>query len=678
MSSPSPHTAVVFAYHDVGVRCLKVLLARGVTVPLVVTHEDDPSENIWFESVASLCKERGIPHIAPPDAKSAELLERVASLRPGWIFSFYYRHLLPPGLLRQARHGAFNMHGSLLPKYRGRVPVNWAVLRGEAETGATLHEMVARPDAGFIVAQVSVPILPDDTAHAVFAKVATAAEKALWDVLPEMLAGNTPRRPNDVGRGSYFGGRKPDDGRVDWSRPAREVYNLYRAVAPPYPGAFVELRGRRFVIARARLPPPGNRQGPDLSPGLHVVAGGEIVAVCGDGGVVVVQQLLESGREVAPDALREVLDDEERDGAAAAAAARPKRILILGVNGFIGHHLARRILETTDWHVRGLDLGSHRIASLAEQHGGGSGCRFVFRQGNMASNGRWIEDQVAACDVVVPLAAIATPRTYVEDPLSVFELDFEAHLAIVRWATQHGTRLVFPSTSEVYGLCRDAELSPSGSELAYGPVCKTRWIYACSKQLMDRVVWAHGTQRGLDFTLFRPFNWVGAGLDSLAPRPAGGSRVTTQFLGNLLRGEDLTLSDGGRQRRAFTAVGDGVDALVRILADDAGVTRGRIYNIGSPDNDCSVRELAGRILKAARGTPELAGRCAGVKMVEVPSGELYGDGYQDVLRRVPCITDTCRDLGWKPTMSLDDCVRAMVDAVVPFADVAAQGGELVW
>ncbi|KAL8393015.1 hypothetical protein RB595_002992 [Gaeumannomyces hyphopodioides] len=670
MSPSSPHSAVVFAYHDIGVRCLKVLLARGVTVPLVVTHEDDPSENIWFESVASLCKERGIPHIAPPDAKSAELLERVASLRPGWIFSFYYRHLLPTGVLQQARHGAFNMHGSLLPKYRGRVPVNWAVLRGEAETGATLHEMVARPDAGFIVAQVSVPILPDDTAFAVFAKVATAAEKALWDVLPEMLAGNTPRRPNDISRGGYFGGRKPDDGRVDWSCPAREVYNLYRAVAPPYPGAFAELRGRRFVVARARLP---GRQEPDLSPGLHVVDG-EIIAVCGDGGVVAVLQLLEDGREVTPDALGEVLNE---GGGAAAAAARPKRVLILGVNGFIGHHLARRILETTDWHVRGLDLGAHRVARLAEQHGGGSG-RFLFRQGDMASNGRWIEDQVAACDVVVPLAAIATPRTYVEDPLSVFELDFEAHLAVVRWAARHGTRLVFPSTSEVYGMCRDEELDPSTSELTYGPVCKTRWIYACSKQLMDRVIWAHGSQRGLDFTLFRPFNWVGPGLDSLAPRPPGGSRVTTQFLGNLLRGEDLKLSDGGRQRRAFTAVADGVDALVRILADDAGVTRGRIYNVGSPDNDCSVRDLAARMLDAARRTPELAARCAAVKTVEAPSAALYGDGYQDVQSRVPCIADTCRDLGWRPTVSLDDCVRAMVDAVVPFAEVAAQGGELLW
>ena len=157
--------AVVFAYHNVGVRCIKVLLARGVEIALVVTHEDNPAETIWFESVASLCREHRITCIAPADPRSPELLALIRSAQPDFIFSFYYRHMLPVALLALAAQGAYNMHGSLLPKYRGRVPINWAVLHGETETGATLHEMAAKPDAGTIVAQTSVPILPDDTAY---------------------------------------------------------------------------------------------------------------------------------------------------------------------------------------------------------------------------------------------------------------------------------------------------------------------------------------------------------------------------------------------------------------------------------------------------------------------------------------------------------------------------------
>ena len=196
--------AVVFAYHNVGVRCLQVLRARGVEVALVVTHEDNPQETIWFDSVATLCIEAGIPHVTPADPKSPELHAQIAALRPDCIFSFYYRHMLPPELLALARQGAFNMHGSLLPKYRGRVPVNWAVLHGETETGATLHEMTAKPDAGAILAQVAVPILPDDTAYEVFGKLTVAAEQALWQTLPAMMAGNAARTPNNLASGSYF------------------------------------------------------------------------------------------------------------------------------------------------------------------------------------------------------------------------------------------------------------------------------------------------------------------------------------------------------------------------------------------------------------------------------------------------------------------------------------------
>lgn len=288
--------AVVFAYHNVGVRCLKVLLARGVEIALVVSHQDNPDETIWFESVAALCAEHGIPCITPADPKSPELLAQVAALQPDFIFSFYYRHMLPVALLATAKNGAYNMHGSLLPKYRGRVPINWAVLHGETETGATLHEMAAKPDAGAIIAQTSVPILPDDTAHEVFCKVVVAAEQTLWQALPAMLSGQIPRLPNDLSHGSYFGGRKPEDGRIDWRQPAQAVYNLHRAVAPPYPGAWTEIGGTTYIIGKARLTDIATH---DLPPGLAVI-GNQIVGVCGDGHALLIHVLLADGKIVAP------------------------------------------------------------------------------------------------------------------------------------------------------------------------------------------------------------------------------------------------------------------------------------------------------------------------------------------------------------------------------------------
>jgi methionyl-tRNA formyltransferase len=286
--------AVVFAYHNVGVRCLKVLLAGGVDVALVVTHEDSAAENIWFESVISLCQAEGIPYITPQDANSPELLAQVRAAQPDLMFSFYYRNMLPATLLEVAP--AFNMHGSLLPQFRGRAPVNWAVLHGATETGATLHEMTVKPDAGAIVASSAVPILPDDTAFEVFGKVTVAAEQALWHVLPKLLAGTAPRTVNDLRLGRYFGGRKPEDGRIDWSQPAQEVYNLHRAVAPPYPGAFTDTAGQRYVIERARL----SRHGLcNLPPGLAVVDNC-IVGVCGDGRMLAISSLLADGVPVTP------------------------------------------------------------------------------------------------------------------------------------------------------------------------------------------------------------------------------------------------------------------------------------------------------------------------------------------------------------------------------------------
>ena len=241
-------SAVVFAYHDVGVRCLSVLLAQGIDVRHVYTHADDPNENIWFGSVAELARLHGIPLTLVGASNQPGLIESVAVLQPDFLFSFYYRFMLTPDILALPRQGAFNMHGSLLPKYRGRVPVNWAIIQGERETGATLHEMVAKPDAGRLVDQLAVPILPNDTALDVFRKVTVAAETVLYRSLPLLVNGTATLTAQNLAAGNYFGGRKPEDGRVNWNWRAVQVHNLIRAVAPPYPGAFCELNGKRLNL----------------------------------------------------------------------------------------------------------------------------------------------------------------------------------------------------------------------------------------------------------------------------------------------------------------------------------------------------------------------------------------------------------------------------------------------
>lgn len=280
--------AVVFAYHNVGVRCLKVLLARGFELPLVVTHDDNPDETIWYGSVAATARDYGIPTIRPSDPNAPDIVDRVAAARPDFIFSFYYRLMLKPPLLALASRGALNLHGSLLPKYRGRVPINWAIIQGATQTGATLHYMAAKPDSGDIVAQTAVPILPDDTAREVFDKVTVAAEITLDGALPALVAGTAPRIKQDLEQGSYFGGRRPEDGRIDWAQPAAQIHNLVRAVAPPYPGASTTLLGRPARVLRTRLVDAGAP--PTLTPALAVIDG-RIVAHCGGGGSLAVLEL---------------------------------------------------------------------------------------------------------------------------------------------------------------------------------------------------------------------------------------------------------------------------------------------------------------------------------------------------------------------------------------------------
>lgn len=321
------------------------------------------------------------------------------------------------------------------------------------------------------------------------------------------------------------------------------------------------------------------------------------------------------------------------------------KVLILGVDGFIGHSLAHRILTTTDWQVTGLDCAAKRIKPLLKYP------QFSFRQDDLSICRDWIDAQIRASDVVLPLAACALPSEYIRNPIAIFELDFEENLRIVRQCFYSGKRVIFPSTSEVYGMCQDQHFNEETSPLVLGPISKERWMYSCGKQMLDRVIWAYGSQ-GLQFTIFRPFNWFGPNLDDISSSGKGSARVVTQFLGHLLRGEPIYLVDGGQQRRCFTYIDDCIDALMKILHNPGGVANHRIFNIGNPNNDLSIRELALSIVSVLAKFPGWQ-RVLETNDLQIESGsDYYGQGYQDVNARRPDITLARTLLGWEPKVTM--------------------------
>lgn len=331
------------------------------------------------------------------------------------------------------------------------------------------------------------------------------------------------------------------------------------------------------------------------------------------------------------------------------------KVLILGINGFIGNALTRRILTTTDWEVYGLDVSDDKL-----EHSIGNP-RFHFLEGDISINKEWIAYNISKCDVVLPLVAIATPATYVRNPLKVFELDFEENLVIIRQCLKYGKRVVFPSTSEVYGMCPESEFDEETSPLVLGPIHKERWIYSCAKQMLDRVIYACGKHEGLQFTLFRPFNWIGPRLDNINTAKEGSSRVLTQFLYDMIAGNPISLVDGGQQRRSFTYLEDGIDCLMKIIENRDGCADGGIFNIGNPANDLSVKELAYKLKELMKNYPLYRERAEQSRIIEVSSEEFYGSGYQDILTRVPSIKKAEERLGWKPRTGIDEALRLTLD-----------------
>ncbi|MHA0916723.1 bifunctional UDP-4-amino-4-deoxy-L-arabinose formyltransferase/UDP-glucuronic acid oxidase ArnA [Kosakonia cowanii] len=645
--------AVVFAYHDMGCVGVQALLDAGFDIAAIFTHADNAQENAFFSSVARLAAERGIPVYAPDDVNHPLWVDRIAEMKPDVIFSFYYRNLLGEAILNSARIGAFNLHGSLLPAYRGRAPLNWVLVNGETQTGVTLHRMISRADAGAIIAQQAVEIADADDALSLHRKLTESAKHLLEGALPTLKSGTFSETAQDESKASYVGRRTPEDGRLEWEKPAQTLHNLVRAVSDPWPGAFSFVGTHKFIVWKSRVRS-------DVAPARAgtVISVAPLIIACGEGALEVMTGQTENGVYMQGAQLAQSLGlvaGALLSSKPVVAVKRRTRVLILGVNGFIGNHLTERLLRDDNYEIYGLDIGSDAIGRFLD-------CpRFHFVEGDISIHSEWIEYHIKKCDVVLPLVAIATPIEYTRNPLRVFELDFEENLKIIRDCVKYNKRIIFPSTSEVYGMCTDKVFDEDNSNLVVGPVSKQRWIYSVSKQLLDRVIWAYGEKEGLRFTLFRPFNWMGPRLDNLNAARIGSSRAITQLILNLVEGSPIKLVEGGKQKRCFTDISDGIEALFRIIENRDGRCDGEIINIGNPENEASIKELAEMLLESFEQHP-LRHRFppfAGFRDVE--SSSYYGKGYQDVEHRKPSIRNAKRCLQWEPTVAMRQTVDETLD-----------------
>lgn len=644
---------VVLAYHDMGCAGLAALLKHKFDVRAVFTHCDDPHETVWFASVAEQAAAAGIPVYAPDDINHPLWVAKIKALEPDIIFSFYYRRMIKPAILNVPPKGCLNLHGSLLPAYRGRCPVNWVLINGEKETGVTLHYMTPKPDDGDIVAQARVKIGPEDTARTLFDRMTESARAMLDQALPLILAGKAPRKPQDHSKATYFGGRRPEDGEIDWHKDADQIRNLVRAVTRPYPGAFSFAGDRKLTVWSAAVVSSSIRSKPgtvlDVDP---------LTVACGRGALRLDyaqpdKDVYMKGSQAA--AVLGIVKGAILGRRRKAVAARKTSVLILGVNGFIGNALSERLLEHGGYEIHGMDLSSDKISRLLKRKD------FHFAEGDISIHREWIEYHVRKCDVVLPLVAIATPIEYTRNPLRVFSLDFEENLRVVRYCVKYQKRIIFPSTSEVYGMCDDNEFDEDKSRLIVGPIRMERWIYSSSKQLLDRVIWAYGRHQRLPFTLFRPFNWIGPRLDSLSAARIGSSRVITQFILNLVEGSPIQLVDGGAQKRCYTDVKDGIECLFRIVENKNSVCDGQIFNIGNPDNEASIKELAEILVRKFERHPLRKKFPPFAGMKEIESGRYYGAGYQDVAHRRPSVAKAARLLDWKPKIGIEEAIDCTLD-----------------
>lgn len=327
------------------------------------------------------------------------------------------------------------------------------------------------------------------------------------------------------------------------------------------------------------------------------------------------------------------------------------KMLVTGINGFIGSHLAGAVLEETDWKISGFDLFSDNIGEFLGHK------NLEFKRGDLFHETDWLDSQVRECDVVLPLAGIAKPAYYLKKPIWTFELDFEQNLKIVRMCAEHDARLIFPSTSEVYGLSSDSELKESESPLITGSIDKMRWIYSCSKQMMDRMIFAYGQERGLRFSIFRPFNWMGPRLDNFADAKERSARSITQMIYDIIYRGEISIVDGGAHRRSFTWIGDAIEGLMALIANENGKADGEIFNIGNPANNYSIKELAEIIIDEMKHFPEFREMAEKAILADVSAASYYGKHYEDMKNRIPSIEKMRCLLGWRPRTGMREMVR---------------------
>lgn len=329
------------------------------------------------------------------------------------------------------------------------------------------------------------------------------------------------------------------------------------------------------------------------------------------------------------------------------------KIFVTGVNGFIGSHFLEMALAQTDWEIQGFDLADNNITQFLDNP------RFSMKKGDIFKEEAWLNEQIKECDVLLPLIGIARPAYYITRPLWTFELDFEQNLKMVRKCAEYGKRVIFPSTSEVYGMPdpNNKIMDEDNSNLILGPVSKSRWIYSCSKQMMDRVIFAFGQEMGLKFTLFRPFNWVGPRLDSFKDASEHKGRSITQFIYDVLYTGKITLVNGGAQRRSFTWVGDGVQGLIDIITNKDDQAEGQIFNIGNPENNYSIKEMAEIVVDEMKKFPEFKDKADKVEFIIMDADKYYGKNYDDMQDRLPSVKKMETRLGWKPKATLREAIH---------------------
>ena len=332
-----------------------------------------------------------------------------------------------------------------------------------------------------------------------------------------------------------------------------------------------------------------------------------------------------------------------------------KKILILGANGFIGSNLSEQILNEKDWTVIGFDRSDHKLKECIGHD------RFEFKCGDLFEHKAWIEDQVQKADVVLPLIAIANPALYVSDPLLVFNLDFESNLDVVKLCVKYKKRIIFPSTSEVYGMSKDIPFDEENSSLVLGPINKQRWIYSCAKQMLDRVIYAYGIHEGLDYTIFRPFNWLGPKMDDIFAKKENSSRAIIQFINNILYQRPIKLVDGGEQKRCFTYIGDGVNALIKMIENKNDCASQRIFNIGNPENNLSMKDAAAELVAVMKEYEKYCHFAEKADIQTVSSEQHFGKSYEDVSERVPSINNAKQHLDWAPTKNFREIIKSTYD-----------------